>query len=351
MGAALFAPDLFSRPSPVFQPAEENALREIKEILERHYLFASDEILSAGKLSGIEVNSNNYKIIASSGVFALKCAGLQTKSDVLDVQLRVSQKLLEKGVAVPCVVKTQDGLYSVGDENGKIWILSKFVEGGYFSGSSHEMLKLFQSVNDLQESLESLDEASALPLSAAACGWPETKAILEELLSRRPEWDCFFPASESAALAREEGCLRRVFDKLSIFHDEPRGKVVPTHIDLHPHNVLIDGQGKPVIVDIDSLQRADKIQSLSFAAFKLVRQHIIHEKPADTGSPARKLMDILEIDMNVEKFGCYAAAEVMRRIGIIADMNMHKENRQWNKVLHMQLAALHEIPHIFKAER
>ena len=210
------------------------------------------------------------------------------------------------------------------------------------------MFRLFQTVNDLQKNLEILDEANALPLSATVCGWSETKKILEELFFRRSEWSSLFPPSECAALAREEKRFRSTFDKIIFFNDGAYTKIAPTHIDLHPHNVLISEQGKSVIVDIDSLQRADKIQSLSFAAFKLIRQHIVHDKPSDRDAPVQEFMSILDIDMDAETFGHYAMAEVIRRIGIIADLNMHKENRQWNKVLHMQLAALHEIPHIFK---
>ncbi len=47
------------------------------------------------------------------------------------------------------------------------------------------------------------------------------------------------------------------------------------------------------------------------------------------------------------KFKVLATAEIMRRISIIAKLNIHKHSYEWNPVLHMHLSALHEIPLLF----
>ncbi len=351
MGDALFAPDLFSRPDPEFLPADAGFLEDIRNVLHQHYGFNRQEILSVGKLKGLEINSRNFRVATDSGFYALKCAGPQAQETVMSAQLDVTRELHENGIAVPDIVLTGAGTPYAQDQSSRIWILSRFVEGTYFTGAHQHLLAVARAVRNLQQALENLDIAARLPQSAASGTWPKTTEIFEELFRRRVEWSELFPAAESAALVKEADYLRHSFEKISALQKDFPKNIVPTHIDLHPHNILIGTSESPVIVDIDSLQRADKTQSLAFAGFKLIRQHIVHDRPADRTAPAREFLDIMdEPGMNIKMFGSCAAAEVLRRIGIIADLNVRQANRQWNEVLHMQLAALHEIPHIFKAE-
>ena len=263
----------------------------------------------------------------------------------------ISQQLLQNGVGVPHIIKTKDKEFIASDQNSHMWILSDFVEGTYFTGNKSYLQPIAQAIHVLQGLLEKIEDAKKLPLNAGAGTWPKTDIILQELFSCEAEWKNLFPSSEMLALEKEATYLERCFDKISTFEKDAKKIIAPTHIDLHPHNILIDAQGNPVIVDIDSLQRADKTQCLAFAAFKLLRQYIAYEKPHDAHLAAKQFMDTLEIPRNeIEIWGNAAMAEVLRRIGIIADLNMREANTQWNNVLHMQLAALHEIPHIFKTE-
>jgi hypothetical protein len=132
--------------------------------------------------------------------------------------------------------------------------------------------------------------------------------------------------------------------------------IVPTHIDLHPHNLLINPKIGPVFVDIDSLQRADRVQNIGFATFKLVRQYIVHEQIFKSYQKIKRdtrcFIDIVTKTAQIEEINCndiclLATAEVLRRLALIIDLNRLQGNRAWNTVLHMHLMALHEIPLMF----
>jgi Ser/Thr protein kinase RdoA (MazF antagonist) len=348
MGKALFAPDLFSRPNPVFQPVAPDLLENIKDILKQHYDVDPQKILSVGKLEGLEINSSNFRVDTNSDTYALKRVSKQGNVEIMDLQLDISQQLLQKGVCVPRIIKTKSDKFIARDQNSQIWMLSNFVQGTYFTGDKQHLAIIAKAIGDFQNSLEEIKDADKLPLNAGTDTWLQTTTIFQQLFSRKAQWNDLFPASEALALAKEGDHLKHCFDKICAFEKVFRKHIIPTHIDLHPHNILIDRHDHPTIVDIDSLQRADKTQSMAFATFKLLRQYIVHEDPSDKASSVAHFMNILNVpDADSGIWGAAAMAEVLRRIGIIANLNMQEANRQWNKVLHMQLAALHEIPHIF----
>ena len=273
---------------------------------------------------------------------------MQAKEGDVAIQLALSQSMLQQGVPFPRLTKTKTGDLYARDHENRMWILSDFVEGAYFTGMRQQLDAVARAIAALQDQLEKSAEAQQLPLFSAVNSWDGTAAIFNELFAKENSWAEFFPATEKDALLRERAVLERIFQKTRDYLKTSSSQIVPIHIDLHPHNILIGEQGAPVIVDIDSLQRADRVQSLSFAIFKLVRQHIVQERPSDLAAPAREFFKQLNIaEADIPLYAAKATAEVLRRIGIIASLNMHKANRDWNAVLHIQLAALHEIPHVF----
>lgn len=352
MALSLFSPDIFSKPYPVFKPVSSEGSQQALGVLAADYDIHETSVLKLETLDGLEINSRNLKIITADKIYALKRCGAQVKPDDCRVQLELTQELFNRGVRLPCLLPTVTGDVYALKEDSRIWILSEFVEGSYFTGAMTEFSAVIQAVSVLQTALEDADLAKMLPLSAAALTWDKTATLLEELFNRHTEWAELFPPPEYTVLFGEADYLREVFDSISSYESHSEKNIVPTHIDLHPHNILIGDDQKPVIVDIDSLQRADRLQSLAFAVFKLTRQVIVQNDSQNKAVTAQEFMNVLNFrDTDAHMFLMAATAEVLRRIGIIADLNMHKSNRDWNAVLHLQLAALHELPYVFGMER
>ncbi len=346
----LFAPDIFSKPRPVFNAVVPAVCADIADILEKHYRIDRDEIASVTGLDGLEINSRNFKVVAGGKTYALKRSGKNARLDDSRNQLEISQSLNMMGASLPRIIFSQDLPYVLRDD-GHFWILSDFIEGTYFSGSSAHYLSVMDAVVSLQASLEVCEAARSLPLSPASDSWNDTAHIFEEFFNRVSEWSVMFPESEFHILLQESDHIRACLEKVALYELTSRKNILPTHIDLHPHNILMKNDVFPVIVDIDSLQRTDKMQSLAFAVFKLTRQHIVQEKPENLAAPAQKFMRALNMSADdIQIFYHAAMAEILRRVGIIIALNMRQSNREWNKVLPLQLMALYEVSYIFGQE-
>jgi Ser/Thr protein kinase RdoA (MazF antagonist) len=355
MVGQIFGPDLFSRSQPKFELVTKEICGDISRVIETHYKCLGHEVVSVEKLSGLEINSKNFKVAIGSRIYALKRTDKQANATSCNEQLAISQQLLERGIPFPRIVKNDDGALLSSHDDGFVWILAEFIEGDYFSGCSKDFFTIARAVGAMQITLETI-EPKKLPLSASVGAWTQTSKILSELLERKRDWSTIFPPSECEVLMREEESFVNSFWQVSDCMPSFHSCIVPTHIDIHPHNILVSGDNFPVFVDVNSLLLADRTQSLAFATYKLARQYVVYEGLAglhkSMAKATRVFVDKLAHSAKLENnciadFPLAATAEVLRRIAIIADLNMHKENREWNAVLHMHLSALHEIPLLF----
>lgn len=344
----LFAPDIFSRPRPLFEGVMPAIRDDITAILARHYGIDPDTVGAAEGLIGLEVNSKNYKVTIDGRDYALKRAGAKAQPEDCRRQLLLTQELRRRGVAVPDILDSTAAAPFAVAEDQRLWILSAFINGSYFEGTADHYASSIAAIASLQGSLESLPSANDLPVSIAAHSWAGTAAILDEFFARRAEWPDLFPADEYALLHEQCDHIHSCARDAASYGLSGEKPLTPVHIDLHSHNILMQDNRKPVIVDIDSLQRADKVQSLAFAIFKLTRQHIVKAQPADRAAPARQFLAALNVPpADYPLYRMAATAEVLRRVGIILTLNMQQSNREWNTVLPLQLRALHEMPHVF----
>ena len=355
MGENIFTPDLFSRSHPKFEDISQDKLKEINSVLSEHYSHLGNTARTAEQLSGLEINSLNFKVCMGSGIFALKRINRKLCGVSCSNQLALSQQLLQQGILFPKIVQNAKGSLISLQNDGYIWVLAEFVEGDYFSGQKENFFTIAHAIGKLQHTLDAIDP-SGIPLSIAAGSWKTTSNIIIELLGRKNDWDCIFPKSESDALRKECIMIENSFERVAERIPQIDSRIVPTHIDLHPHNILMTRENTPVFVDVDSIQRAERTQSLAFATYKLARQYVVHEgltvSKDKIAKDTRCFVDIILHtaglnDINIKDFPILATAEVLRRIALIADLNMYKESREWNAVLHMHLMALHEIPLLF----
>ena len=108
----------------------------IKKLLERHYNIQAEnkllikEIISAGNIN------KNYLIVIGENKFILK--RLKNENSIeLTNQLKLSNYLLKKKFKTICFLKTLDDR-DFFHSHGSYWVLFKYIEGKYFSGSFEE---------------------------------------------------------------------------------------------------------------------------------------------------------------------------------------------------------------------
>ena len=106
----------------------------------------------------------------------------------------------------------------------------------------------------------------------------------------------------------------------------------PTHIDLHPHNLLVDRRGHVTFLDIDSIRLATVPVALGFAAFKLCRQ--AHVEKAGSGDPRNLARRFLRRALGAAIEGADdliwigAKAELLKRIAFI-EAEKRKGRTEW----------------------
>lgn len=355
MREKFFTPDIFSRSQPRFENISQDILKEINNVLLVHYSHLGNAAVTAKQLSGLEINSRNFKVCTGSGIYALKRINNKLYRASYSNQLALSQQLLKQGIQFPRIIHSDEGtLFSVQNDDN-IWVLAEFVEGDYFSGRRDYFFAIAHAIGNLQHSLDTIDP-SGIPLSIAAGSWNHTNNIIIELFQRENDWDRLFPKSESDALRREGRIIEKSFEMVVDRIPYINSRIVPTHIDLHPHNILMTSENTPVFVDVDSIQRAERTQSLAFATYKLARQYVVYEGlttskdkiTRDTRCFVDTIIHAAGLNnIDIKDFPILATVEVLRRIALIVELNMLKGNREWNAVLHMHFMALHEIPLMF----
>ena len=354
MHQKIFCPDIFSRSKPTFEIVSSEVFEKISQVLYANFAITGKELISAEKLSGLEINSKNFKLTIGSAKFALKSTNKLANIDICNEQLALSQLLLEGGIPCPRIVRS-NGQALATSHDEEVWILSEFVEGDYFAGTYSEFMAVAAAIGKMQKMLGTLNPKN-LPRSASLGSWDHTSKLLSEFLERKPEWSTLFPSKEYESMIREHETIARTFYEVSSNLSHLHDHVVPTHVDLHPHNILIRSDNTPLFLDIDSLQVSNKIQSLAFATYKLARQHVVSENlqdfPHEIARSTKAFADVLASNAGfqssaIASFPVAANAEILRRISLIADLNMHHYNPEWNSVLPMHLSALHEVPLLF----
>ena len=356
MVGGFFAADIFSRSQPKFECVSSSVFSEISRVIGTYYSSLEDKVISVEQLSGLEVNSKNFRVMIGSHVYALKQIGNPDNIQAFNTQLAISQELLNNGIQFPRIVNDDDGALLSFHEDGRFWVLTEFIEGNYFSGCSKQFFTIADAIGSMQNTLESIVSRQHLPVWASAETWKQTKKMLFDLIDRKEEWSTLFPTLEYNLLIEEYDSLvnsfYQVVDHIPNFHYS----TVPSHIDLHPHNILIAKCNVPIFVDVDSLQLTDRTQCLAFTTYKLARQNVVYEGFASdqrtiekaTKKFVNKVVQAANLEhINVADFPLAAKIEILHRIAIVTDYHIHKKYRQTNPILQMQLIALREIPLIF----
>jgi hypothetical protein len=131
------------------------------------------------------------------------------------------------------------------------------------------------------------------------------------------------------------------------------GAVMPVHFDLHPHNLIFNNFEVSAILDFEACKLMPVGYALAFAGLKQCRQAVVSCGDLSlTHAIGKQYVEILyshfrDWKILFEKFSDLALSEVIRRLCIIFRLNVLHGNKEWNKVLPVQLAHLHEAKALF----
>jgi Ser/Thr protein kinase RdoA (MazF antagonist) len=355
----LFTPDIFSVSNISYRDIPLSTQTLIARTIQENYSLLCLDVIEMRQLSALELNSNNFSISTRTGDrFLLKRIAINTTLDTLEFQYQVSDILRRTGVSMPIVFQNDKGNLISLDEMQERWTLSKFIEGGYYTGDEDTLIEVGTQFGNIIKILNNRD-TSKLPINAAVGEIDAFESSFKRFINSKNEWAAFYTKPIASFLLDQE--IKLVKTGNFILEDLHKLKSLPmaaAHTDLHPHNVLVKDGRLKAFVDVDSLQVNIRSISIAFAVYKLVRQHAVnaHLSVSDTArirNSARTFLhsitEVVEIsDVELESLQFAALYEIYRRVLIISNLNILNRNSMWNKVLPMHLIALHEIPIIFE---
>jgi Ser/Thr protein kinase RdoA (MazF antagonist) len=349
----LFKPDIFSQSTPVFGALSPKLLGTV---LECGKFYGLEEATSVEQFGGNEVNSNNFKIIAPGRKLLLKRLPGTAKAPVIRRQLALLEWLVLKGAAVAPLLRSRNGLPYLSWQDA-YWCGFEFVEGDFFAGGQRQVEAAAHAIGDLQLALMHVPDSIAPPRK-----WdydvPRLKAAAVDMEARSGDWPSFFGEDGAAALEQAWqssvlGALAQVEESSHLL--EGTGISV-CHADLHPHNLLMNGDAIGAVIDFESFTKMPTVTALGFATYKLMRQHCVSQgldesDAATIAGHSRIFIDgVAKALPSGEAAGLLRAGaviELYRRMTIIFRLNLDQGNSAWNHVLSMHLAAMKEIPVIF----
>jgi len=352
----IFQEDIFSSFEPLFQSVQQEKADLIEGVLRMNYVEQQTAIGNISQIDALEINSNNFQIEIDNRKYLLKRAGVNSSANVLEMQFSLSEQLRELEHPFARVIRNHEGSFTT-QSAGRIWILTDFIPGNYFSGDLHELEQVGEQVGSLFDSLSKLN-CHKLPVNPSVHAVSTISDSVNLLFKYQTSWQEIFPEEDFELLSQNLLLLKKtilnIIDNLTLIQNLT---CLPCHIDLHPHNILIRNKEVSAFVDVESLQVSRQLISLAFTTYKLVRQYAVHfglhDKNTEQISFATHLfINAVNKTLNLEKshyevLELCAAFEILRRILIITDLNILHQNKAWNKVLKMHIAGLQEVPIIF----
>lgn len=350
---SIFTKDHFSTSRPTFQAINSNLIQEVGVALLQ--FEATTNITEMQQLGGFEVNSKNFKVTSTTGTYLLK-----KQSDAVEEltqRLSLCNWLFKEGCQVPRHLTTLKGGSFYKDQQDKSWSLWDFVKGNYFTGHPDELSPTSQAIQRFNLSLD------VIPLELYPKPDPIDYSIkrFAEIIAQtdraRDKWTTYFGPVLDQCLTANWPSVLASLDQLQEASDHLATlDVKPSHMDLHPHNMLLEGSKFSVFLDLDSIKMVPREIACGFAVYKLMRQHIAAYPDVLNDDSLLKnrltafcdtIYDCLKIKNRRDSYFIYSKVEIFRRLVLILDLNFNNNNRDWNHVMDIQIRALREIDRLY----
>lgn len=353
-----FSPDIFSKDKPIFSDIDRKKSDEIKTVFNAWYGYLEAEITIIKKFGGLEINSNNFLIETNKGVYILKTLKRTDsfKLDILEKQSTLMTWLFQSHLPCPLPIKNMKETYVCEVEDK--WVsLMTFVPGLYFSGGEadnimglgeavglfHAQLKCAPNEFIPSRQYPQLSDLDKEMFDAVVCGAQDRLSL--------------FPEEDKKLLIDNKSFLAEIWAKVLDYQNEfIESEKSLTHIDLHPHNVLMNDGKVAAFLDFDSLMWAPLKMMLGFSAYKLLRQSISMKINRISKQEIRGVLDeylegvykyLPELRTEKKVLALFACTEICRRIAHILRLNIQENNIEWNHVLAIQISGLKEVIILF----
>lgn len=340
-----FNPDIFSDPVPKWTMGSLKKFESLVNYLPEGY----GKNVVVEYAGGLEINSNNFKFTENNRSVIVKRWSKATEQKQLEQILNTMKWLADAGLKVPIPLKFIDGSFIL-NHDGSNWSCYPYFIGNYFSGKESEIINSALVTAELANTLANLP-AELIPDTGPQHLTDGDNETLIDTDQNRNSWKSFFGTEYSELL---ENSWNDIIDTWSRLKNQRinAGPSIAAHFDLHPHNLIFEESKISAILDFESCKVMPVGYAIAFAGLKQCRQavsisgnSILANKIGQNyiqGIKTKLQMD----DSWIENFSDLALAEIMRRICIILRLNL-EGNKDWNKVLPVQIAHLYEAKMLF----
>jgi len=340
-----FSRDIFSLPRAVWQSVDATTEGMIVAVFEAGNGISLGS-MTPERISGLEINSRNFRVRLSDGRLAVLKSSTARGSMVAR---QIAEHLNRSGIPAPKPIPFSSEMYEV-EQYGVVWSLSEFIDGDYFTGDGGELENAATLCNRLLGAMQHLSFGDAVS-AWEGCNQVDGTKLFAEVGCRQAEWGHLLGVN-SVLLENEWSSLLTFWE--NIWADPPATEWQGLmHFDLHPHNLLYRDGHVAAVLDLESFRSIPLGVAVGFAGLKLCRQAVAHHGSAinvgdvgarfanaflaEAGSSPLSHLDLAKL----------AQLEVFRRITAILRLAFHEGNSQWNHVLPIQLNHLYEADALF----
>jgi hypothetical protein len=217
------------------------------------------------------------------------------------------------------------------------YCLSQFVPGEYFGGRRGQWIDLLALCASFLDLSKEIDKPAELP--------------------RRP----FFGPEECATIAAIEGgaeisslaahdrdLIIRTFHSARAEyegHDLEQNRCA-FHMDIHPHNLICDGDRIALLTDIESIHVTSPLLSLGFAVYKCLRELLVASDDARTLTLLARECASVFPNHTIGELVAAARADLLRRALSITRSLLRTGQSRWEFMLETQLTGLVEVEYL-----
>jgi len=351
----LFKRDLFSDPKPHFYVTSDEVGRMVENLLSIYYPQMGNQIGEIYQSGSIELNSNNFLVdVGQNRLIVKRIPVARNNRDNLMRQIMLSNWLSGKGLPVPFIYESVNGNL-LNEFGGWLWCVLDFVDGAYFCGSKDELEDVVDIVKRLFLVFRDVPDDIFVNQQINPPGETDQKLVMD-LETVQWKWSSLFGAEHAALIGSALPEIKKNLRTLLTRRDTLMEGMGLCHIDMHPHNLIMQNKQVAAILDCASYLTAPVEVIIAFNVFKLLRQRaVIMGREFDKSVIVNMCSQIVGMlssaglisKQNFERMAFLAKVEIMRRLLLIIRMTLEQGDCSWNHVLPVQIVALTEAEILF----
>jgi serine/threonine protein kinase len=353
----IFAADIFSDSQPKFSDVDAITANQIIGVLRNGFSNYSGNLISIKKSGAFEINSGNYRVDTDAGCILLKRHCIDhAKSEVFEKQQKLMSILRNEGCLVPTPILCDDETYLFQTGKNELWMAMEFVDGHFFSGDRSSIVNTARAIGQFHSNLKRCQIDLFPDRRYINISDIDREVFNEIILGDRSVLEKF-SGPDAILLAQNRHLIasawQSVHDFQAIFLADEPGFI---HIDLHPHNILMQDDHVAALIDFDSLMIGPMNMMLGFCSYKLLRQVVQKEGVGRSDLYSIILREFLESFYSIfpqikdcrNNLGWFALTEICRRLAIIFRLTLRENNCAWNHVMKLHINGIKEVVILFE---